>query len=253
MPSQNKVAIVTGAARPWGLGRSTALGLARMGLDVVVADIRDDWGRDAEQAIQRETGRRALYVKTDVSQRRSVEAMVDRVAKELGRIDALCNVAAVVANERVEQMKDETFDHVMNINLRGTCLTCQAVIPLMRQQMGGRIVNVSSGASVQPLKGLAAYAASKAGVNMFSKVLAWEVARYGIVVTVVAPGRMVTQMGGDTGPAQEEYSQEVRGFPFLRALHPDEVAGVIVYAATNPSHVLTGQTLHANGGAYMVY
>ncbi len=252
MPGESKVAIVTGAARPWGLGRSAALGFARKGLDIVVADIREDWGREAAATIAKETGRKAVYVQTDVSKRQSVEAMVQRVDGEFGRIDVLANVAAIVINERIEQLKDETLDRILNVNFRGVVLTCQAVIPVMRRQMSGRIVNVSSGASVQPLKGLAVYSAAKAAVNQFSKVLAWEVSRYGVVVTSVAPGRMVTQMGSESGPAQDEFSAEVRGFPFLRALHPDEVADVIVYAGTNPSHVLTGQTLHANGGAYMV-
>ncbi|MCI0770170.1 MAG: SDR family oxidoreductase [Chloroflexi bacterium] len=252
MASSNQIAIVTGAARPWGLGRRTALGLARKGLDIVVADIRDDWGRDAAEAITKETGRRATYVNTDITQRASVAAMVQRVEDEFGRIDVLANVAGVVINERVEAMTDETYDRVMDINLRGTFLTCQAVIPAMRRQSSGHIVNVSSGASVQPLKGLAAYAASKAGVNSFSRVLAWELARYGIVVTIVAPGRMVTNMGGEEGPEAEQFTAEVRGFPFLRAQHPDEVADVIVYAATNDNTALAGQTLHANGGTFMV-
>ncbi len=252
MPNESKVAIVTGAARPWGLGRSAALGFARKGLDIVVADIREDWGREAVQAIQRETGRKALFVHTDISKRASVEAMAKRVDQELGRIDVLANVAAIVINERIEQMTEETLERIMGINFKGTVYTCCAVLPIMRRQMSGRIVNVSSGSSVQPLKGLAFYSASKAAVNQFSKVLAWEAARYNVVVSIVAPGRMVTQMGSDTGPAKEEYDAEVRGFPFLRALHPEEVADVIVYAGTSTSHVLTGQVLHADGGTYMV-
>ena len=252
MNEQSKVAIVIGAARPWGLGRSTAMGLANKGMDIVVADVRDDWGKEAVDAIAAETGRRAVYVHTDIAQRDSVEAMVKRATDEFGRIDVLVNSAAIVRNERLENMTDETFDQVMNINLRGTYLTCQAVVPTMRKQMSGRIVNVASGSAVQPLKGLGIYSASKAGVIAFSKVIAWELARYGIVVLTVAPGNMVTQMGADEGPAEEDFTGEFRASPFLRRLHPDEVAEVVVYGATSESPVLAGQLLHANIGTYMV-
>lgn len=252
MNEHSKVAIVTGAARPWGLGRSVATMLANKGMDIAVVDIRDDWGEEAAKSITAETGRRAVYVHTDIAQRASVEAMAKRVADEFGRIDVLVNSAAIVRNERLESMTEETFDQVININLRGTYLTCQAVVPTMRQQGSGRIVNVASGSAVQPLKGLGIYSASKAGVVAFSKVIAWELARYGIVVLTVAPGNMVTQMGADEGPTEGDFTDEFRASPFLRRLHPDEVADVIVYGATSASPVLAGQLLHANIGTYMV-
>ena len=251
MASIGPVAIVTGAARPWGLGRAVAMGLAQEGFGLVVADVRDDWGQEAEAAIKKETGQKVLYVPTDVSQRASVHAMMEKTIKEFGRVDVLVNDAGIVVRQRVEEMTDETYDRIMNVNLRGAFLTCQAVVPSMREQGGGRIVNVASGGAFEPLKGLSAYAASKAGMVVFSKVLALETAQYGIVVTTVAPGYMHTGMGGETGPEEEEMKSGGRGQPFGRTLHPQEVAGVVIFAATNPSHILTGQTLHANGGAYM--
>ena len=252
MPADNKVAIVTGAARPWGLGRATAMGLARHGFDIVVADVRDHWGAEAEQTIAKETGRRALYVPTDVSKLDSVEALVAKTDEEFGRIDVLCNVAAIMAMERVEEMREETIDRILAVNLKGVMLTCQAVVKIMRRRTSGRIVNLATGGALQPLKGLGAYSASKAGVIIFTKILAWELARYGIVALTVAPGRIVTAMGQDEGPTEEAFTQEVRASPFLRALRPEEVAEVVVYAATAESPALAGQTLHANGGIYMV-
>ena len=252
MNEQSKVAIVTGAARPWGLGRSTAMGLARKGMDIVVADVRDDWGQEAVNAIAAETGRRAIYVRTDVSQRDSVAAMVKRATDEFGRIDVLVNTAAIMVRQRLEEMTDETFDRIIAVNLKGTYLTCQAVVPAMREQRSGRIINVASGGALQPLKGTAAYSATKAGVIIFSKIIAWELGRYGIVVLTVAPGNMVTQMGADEGPPEEDFTTEFRHSPFMRRQHPDEVAEVIVYAATSTSPALAGQTLHANNGVYMV-
>jgi 3-oxoacyl-[acyl-carrier protein] reductase len=252
MSDGNKVAIVTGAGRRWGMGWQIAMGLANKGLDIAVADIREDWGRESAESIKAETGRRAIFVQTDVSKRASVTAMVAAVDKEFGRIDALVNDAAIAPRVPVEEITDEHFDQVMNINFRGTMLCCQAVIPHMRKQGGGRIVNIASGGALEPLKGIAIYSASKAAVIIFSKILAREVARDNIVVTVVAPGVMHTAMGSEQAPTQEEFEARARHQLFKRPLYPAEVAEVVVYAATHPTHVLTGQTLHANGGSYMV-
>ena len=252
MNDENKVAIVTGAGRRWGMGYQIALGLAKKGLDIAVADIRDDWGKESADAIKGETGRRVIFVKTDVSSRASVAAMVAAVAKEYGRIDALVNDAAIAPRATVDEITDEHFDAVMNTNFRGTMLCCQAVLPHMRKQGGGRIVNIASGGALEPLKGIAMYSASKAAVIIFSKILAREVARDNIVVTVVAPGVMHTAMGSESAPTEEEFELRGKHQPFKRPLYPGEVAEVVVYAATNSSHVLTGQTLHANGGGYMV-
>ena len=196
----NQVAIVTGAARPWGMGRATALGLARKGFDIVVADIREDWGGEAVEAIQAETGRRSVFISTDVSKKASAEALMRQTEASLGRIDVLANVAGVMVRERVEAITEEGADRIIAINLRGLMLMCQAVIPAMKRVGGGRIVNVSSGGAFQPLKGTAVYSATKAGVIAFTKVLAWEVAPHNIVATTVAPGVVGTNMGGEDGP-----------------------------------------------------
>jgi 3-oxoacyl-[acyl-carrier protein] reductase len=252
MSDQNKVAIVTGAGRRWGMGWQIATSLAKTGLDIAVADIREDWGKESADSIKAETGRRALFVKTDVSNRASVKAMVAAVVKEFGRIDALVNDAAICPRVMVDDISDEHFDQVINVNLRGTMLTCQAVLAQMRKQGGGRIVNIASGGALQPIRGLSIYSASKAAVISFSKILAQEVARDNIVVTIVAPGVMHTAMGSETAPTQEEFDRQGKHQLFGRPLYPAEVAEVVVYAATHPTHVLTGQTLHANGGGYMV-
>ena len=252
MAAEGKVAIVTGAGRPWGLGRATALGLARKGMDVVVAEVRDDWGEEAAEAVERETGRGALYVRTDISDRDSVEAMVGQSLERFGRIDALCNVAGITARVRLEELDEATYDRVMNVNLKAIFVTSRAVLPTMKAQGAGHIVNVSSGGALQPLKGLGVYSASKAGVIALSKIMAWEWAPYGVVVIVVAPGMMGNAMGSDEGPGAHERELGARAQPFKVLMTPDDVAEVMVYAATSEGHALTGQTLHANGGGYMV-
>lgn len=249
MANSDRVAIVTGAARPWGLGRCAALGLAGKGLDIAVVDIRDDWGAQAVSAIKEQHGRNAIYVKTDLQRRGDVEAMVDQVIKEFGRVDVLANVAAICPSERIEDMKEQTFEQVFKTNFWGTALCCQAVLKQMRKQKSGHIVNTASGGAITPYQGLALYGAAKAAVIQFSKVLAMEEAKNGIVVTIVAPGPMHTAMGRESAPTEEDLRQLGASMPLGRPCYPDEVAEVIVFAATNSSNVLTGQTLHARGGA----
>lgn len=250
--AEQKVAIVTGAARPWGIGFSVARGMAQAGLDVAIADVREDWGTESAKKISAETGRRAIFVKTDVTSRTSVAAAVGEVVKQLGRIDALANVAGIIISEPMEKMTDEAFDQQINVNLRGTALLCQAVIPHMRAAGGGRIVNIASGAAYQPLLFQTIYSATKAGVVALSRVLARELTRDKIVVTVVAPGATGTAMGKEGAPEPGDFERLERHMPWGRVLEPSEIAGVVVYAATNPSHILTGQVLHCYGGAYMV-
>jgi|HubBroStandDraft_6_1064221.scaffolds.fasta_scaffold575482_1 3-oxoacyl-[acyl-carrier protein] reductase len=248
MDNANKVVIVTGAGRPWGLGRATAELFADHGFSVAVVDIRDDWGEAAAKVI-RDKGQKSLYVHTDLQRREDVQATVDRVIKEFGRVDVLANVAAICPRERVADLKVETFDQVIRTNLLGPMLTSQAVLKPMRAQKGGRIINVASGAALRPYEAGSIYGASKAGLVQFSKVLAIEEAPNNIVVTVVAPGYMHTAMGRESAPNEEDFQDGSVGQPFGRPLYPIEVAEVIVLAATVTSHALTGQTLHARGGA----
>lgn len=248
MSNEQRVAIVTGAGRPWGMGRETALQLAQKGYDMAVVDLREDWGREAADIIGKQTGRRAIYIKTDISKRAEVQAMAERVLAELGRIDVLINNAAIPIGQRIEDFTDEIFHKVMNINLLGAMLCSQAVLKPMREQKYGRIVNIASGAAVKPYLGAALYAAAKAGLIAFTRVLALEAAPH-IVVTAVAPGWVNTAMGSESGPTGKDFEMGIQDNPFGRPLYPSEVADVIVYAATNISHALTGQTLHARGGS----
>src|SRR5271155_2335241 len=133
MSEQTKIGIVTGGGRRWGMGWQIAMGLANKGLDIAIADIREDWGKEAAEAIKAETGRRVIFVKTDVSKRDSVQAMAAKVIADFGRVDVLVNDAAIDPSQPAEDFTDELFDRIMNINLRGTALCCQAVLAQMRK------------------------------------------------------------------------------------------------------------------------
>jgi len=225
------------------------MGLAEKGLDIAVVDVRDDWGQEAARTVKEERGRNAIYVRTDLRKRSDIESMVARVIREFGRVDVLANVAAICPSESIADMKEETYEQVFRTNFLATAMCCQAVLQQMRSQKGGHIVNVASGGAITPYQGLALYGASKAAIIQFSKVLALEEAKNGLVVTIVAPGPMHTAMGRESGPTEEDLKQLGAAMPLGRPAYPEEVAEVIVFAATNSSNILTGQTLHARGGA----
>jgi NAD(P)-dependent dehydrogenase (short-subunit alcohol dehydrogenase family) len=248
-----KVALITGAAREWGLGRQVAMGLAHQGVEIAIADVRADWGRPAAAQIAAQTGGRAAFFEVDITRQPDVAAMVDNVVAEMGRVDILINNAAIVMFEKAANLKAATVDRTFDVNFKGTAFCCQAVIAQMRKQRSGRIVNIASEAATAPMENLALYSASKAAVVMFSKVLALESVKDNITVTVVAPGPMRTLMGHERGPTKEDEAL-VEGLylPFGRQLEPAEVADIVIYAALHASHAMSGQTLHANGARFMV-
>lgn len=250
--ADSAVAIVTGAGRPWGLGRATALGLARKGMNIAVVDIREDWGKDTVGAIKKDTGRDAIFVRTDVAQKAQVEAMVQDVVRRFGRIDVLCNIAAITsAPVMLENVTEDFIDRIIGVNLKGTIFTCQAVVPVMRRQGGGRIVNTSSLQGYRTMAGRTIYAASKLGESAFSRGLAWEVAQDNIIVNVAAPGHLNNAMGRD-GPPDPGPLTAGGPIPFTQAMLPADVAEVIVLLATQSTAAISGQTIQANKGEYMV-
>ena len=253
---KGEVAVITGAGRPWSLGRACAVRLAARGVAIAVVDIRADWGNDCVAAVE-QAGAKGFFARADVSDRNQVEDMVTAVLDEFGRIDTLINSAAVVENRPLDDITDEHFDRIIGINLRGTILTCQAAAPAMRRLGRGRIINIASGAAVRPLRTTGVYSASKAAVVGFSRVLALELAGDGIVVNVVAPGTMGNAMGSESGPqirgdvGSVELAAALPAQPFGALPTTDQVAEFITYLATSSSPLLAGQTLHANAGAWM--
>ncbi len=255
--SERPVAIVTGAARPWGIGRATALDLARRGYDIVIADLRADWGAEAEAEV-RATGAAALFVETDVSNRASVFAMVDRAVATFGRVDALLNVAAIHGRISTEDFTDEQFHQVIGVDLLGPMLCAQAVIAPMKARNYGRIVNVASTSPYRvPAREypVSLYNAAKGGLIAWTKSAAMELAPYGIVTTVVAVGATSTRMGAEKGPSaryNEFMEKELHDAPpWGRLSTVAEVAEVLADVATAKNHLLLGATIHASAGRVM--
>jgi len=244
-----KVAIVTGAAS--GIGRAIALKLAEFGADVVVVDVDILGAKEVASKIE-SLGRQALPVKANVADSGDVKKMVKMALKKFGKIDILVNNAGIVQCVKVVNLKEEDWDKVMNVNLKGTYLCSKEVIKHMIKRRSGKIINISSitGMTGGVVVG-ANYAASKAGVACFTKTLARELAPYGINVNAIAPHAI------DTPGFRRDIPDEVKkslleAIPLRRLGKPEEVANVALFLASDAASYITGQTIHVNGGALMV-
>lgn len=258
MSLQGKVAIVTAGGGP-GMGRAISLALAGEGAAVAIAEIDPDRAARTVDAV-RELRGAAIAVPTDVSSKADVERMVGRTVQELGTVSILVNHAGITpAGRMVEHIPEEDWDRTLAVHLKGAFLCSQAVLPHMREQSWGRIVNTSSRAAYRPtVLGLADYAAAKAGIIGFSRALAMEVGQYGITVNCVAPGLvsgsgMRAVAGRSRTDEQRQRAVEGEGQliePF-REVRPDEIAGAVLYLVGPSSDRITGTVLHVNGGSYL--
>jgi len=242
-----RTALVTGASR--GIGRAIALGLARDGFDVVVNDIAR---QEAElTAVAEEIGslgRRGTALLADVSDRAAVRSMVDAALAQAGRIDAVVNNAGILIANSVEDLEEDQWDAVMDVNAKGTFLVVQALLPHMRVRGYGRIVNIASIGGKHGAPEQAHYSASKAAIMGFTRVLAQEVGPFGITANCVCPGIIVTEMGRTNLSEQANIDRWV-GITALRRLgQPEDVVGPACFLASDASAFVTGQSLNVCGG-----
>jgi len=248
-----KVAIVTGAAG--AIGSAVARRFAQEGAAICLAARR---GAPELAAEIQAMGRRAIDVKTDVTSKASNAAMVERCIAELGRVDILVTVAGVVSKGSAEALEEAEWDRVIEVNLKGVFLSCQAVIKPMRAQKSGRIINIGSllaknGGNPRPWinrddqnrGGNVAYGASKAGVHAMTLYLAKELAADGITVNAVAPGPIGSPMTTNLPPSLTEM------IPLGRIGYPDEVADACAYLAGDQAGWVTGEILDINGGVWI--
>jgi NAD(P)-dependent dehydrogenase (short-subunit alcohol dehydrogenase family) len=257
MELQGQVAIVTGAGR--GIGRATALELARMGADVVVAELDQEGAKRTAGEIGA-LGRRALVVPTDVTRRADLAAMVDRTRAELGRIDVLVNNAGIYRAAATLDITEEHWDAVLDINAKAVFFASQAVLPTMIAQKSGAIVNLASMAGKIGSKTNLPYNVSKAAVISMTKSLALAHAADGVRVNCVCPGFVETDMwatvareqGKLLGLSAEEFTrQRASQVPLGRMERPEDVANVIAFLASPRSGYMTGQALSVDGGLDM--
>lgn len=246
MELEGKVGLVTGAGR--GIGRAIAVALATEGAELIVAELAD-YGEEVAREV-RALGRRAIFIRTDVSSPQSVHEMVSRATEECRRIDILVNNAGIRPTCPFLEMKLEDWRRVLEVNLTGTFNCCAAIVPHMVRQQGGRIVNIASVAGQRGATGgHSHYAASKAGVIGLTKSLARELARYKITVNCVAPGYIETDAWQDELVAhRKEYESRI---PLGRIGQPEDVAQVVLFLVSDRANYLTGVTIPVNGGLFI--
>ncbi len=244
----SKVALVTGGGT--GLGREICLAFAREGMDIAV-NYHPDVVHEAEETAEalRGYGRRAITVQADVSRDIEVREMMDRVERELGRIDVLVNNAGhtvFVPLQDLDGMTEADWDRILAVNTKGPFLCARAVAPAMRRQGAGRIVNITSTSGLRPGGSCIAYAVSKSGNQMLMRCLAQALAPE-ITVNAVAPGFMDTRWGQRFPLEFKE--RVIRDAPLKRLPNLADIAQAVVFLARNDS--LTGQTIIVDGGRYM--
>lgn len=242
-----KTALVTGASR--GIGREIALELARQGVDVVVNYAGSE--AKAHEVVEeiKGLGREAIAIQCDVSNSESVTDMVKETVDHFGKIDILVNNAGITRDNLLMRMKENEWDDVININLKGVFLCTKAVTRQMMKQRYGRIINISSVVGVSGNPGQANYVAAKAGVIGLTKTSAKELASRGITVNAIAPGFITTEM---TDQLTEDIQNEMlKMIPLAQFGEPKDIANTAVFLASDDSRYITGQTIHVNGGMVM--
>jgi len=244
----NQVILITGASR--GIGRATAIMAAKAGARVIV-NYRSTQA-EAEKVVGhiKQAGGEALAVRADVSVQSEVDAMIAKVISTYHRIDVLVNNAGIWTYGEIDSMNAETWRETIAANLDSIFYCCHAVVPHMKAQRRGRIINVSSTAGQRGEAFHSHYAATKGAVISFTKSLAPELAPYNILVNCVAPGWVSTDMSND---ALIDEGEKITGLiPLRRAGTSEEIAGPILFLASELANFITGEILNVNGGSVLV-
>jgi len=243
MRLKNKKAIVTGAGQ--GIGRAIALKLAQEGADVVIAEWNPDTGAQTAKEIEA-IGRKAMAIPVDVADQKQVKEMVNQSSSHWGSIDILVNNAGFDRGASLLKIREEDWDAVLGVHLKGTLHCIQAVAPHMIERQYGKIVNLSSiwgktGASAE-----ISYASAKAGIIGLTKSVAKELGRYQINVNVVLPGLILTPTIAKM--AEKYQNRIIENTPLRRMGQPEEVAAVVAFLASDEASFMTGATIEVSGG-----
>jgi len=246
MRLKGKNALITGAAQ--GIGKSIALGMAKEGSNVAVADLNVDMAETTAKEIQ-SFGVSCIPIKLDVSRYDSVAAAFGTCTKELGSVDILVNNAGITKDALLMRMKEEDWDAVININLKGSFLCAKEAVKIMAKQRYGKIISISSVVAFMGNPGQANYSSSKAGLIGLTKTIAREYAARGIRANAVAPGFIQTAMtDGLSDTVKDEMKKAI---PLGQFGSPEDVASAVIFLASKDADYITGQVIHVNGGMYM--
>jgi len=250
MKLKGKVALVTGSSR--GVGRATALTFAREGADTVVNYCsNEEAARETFEKVKA-MGRRAILEKADVSSKTEVNAMVGEAFSKFGRVDILVNNAGIIKRDSIQDMKDDDWARVLDVNLTGALNCVRAVLQPMISNGYGKIINISSiGGLVTSAQGRLSYTVSKSGLIALTKKLAIELGPHGINVNAIAPGAIMTDMLC-AGRSEEEIERTVQESIRLTVLgrmgQPEDIANTALFLASEESSFITGQVIVVDGG-----
>ena len=243
----NKIAVVTGGSR--GIGRAIALKLASQGAQIVVNYTSNSAAADSVVKEVEALGSKAIAVQANVSMASDIENLIKETESQLGKIDILVNNAGITRDGLLIRMKEEDFDQVIDVNLKGVFLTTKLIGKKMLKQRAGSIVNITSVVGLMGNAGQANYAASKAGVIGFTKSVAKEFASRGITVNAVAPGFIESDM---TAKLDEKVVENyMTAIPLSRFGKADDVANTVAFLVSDQANYITGQTLQVDGGMYI--
>lgn len=242
MEQVRKVALVTGASR--GIGAAIAAKLAQDGFSVVINYKSSGEPAEALTRSINEAGGQAVAIRADVANSGEVAKMVGEAIERFGRVDVLVNNAGIVRDALVQNMAEEDWDEVIDTNLKGVFICSKAVLKIMRRQRRGRIINISSIVGQQGRRGQANYAAAKAGVIVFSKSLAQELAPWQVTVNVVVPGFTETGM---TGCMSEQAKAKIlERIPLGRSCSPDDIAKMVSYLVSEDAGYISAQVFNVD-------
>lgn len=242
---KEKTALITGAAR--GIGRAIALSLARDGASIALTDLLEEEGKKSAEEMAA-LGVKAVFYKCDVGDSEQVKNTVAAVKEEFGGIDILVNNAGITRDTLLLRMKEEDWDLVIKINLKGAYLFTRECISMMRKKRSGSIINISSVVGLMGNAGQANYCASKAGLLGLTKSVAREYASAGVRCNAVAPGFIESDM---TKTIPEEYQEKIMDqIPMGKMGLPEDIANAVRFLAGDESSYITGQVLSVNGGMY---
>jgi 3-oxoacyl-[acyl-carrier protein] reductase len=242
----NKVAVVTGAAQ--GIGREIARVLHRHGAQVVLADLDGNAARAAAGDID-EAGMKCSGAACDVTSEEQMRSLVTDTVRDYGRLDVFVNNAGITRDASLKKMTVEDFDAVVTVHLRGTWLGVREAAAVMREQKAGSIVNISSLSGKSGNPGQTNYSAAKAGIVGLTKAAAKEVAHHNVRINAVQPGLIRTPMTAAMPP--QVFAEREAAVPMKRAGDPSEVAGAVVFLASELSSYVTGTVIEVGGGRYM--